>query len=168
MAATHLAYPDTDINKVSGTDPDQDAEFFIRLIERLINFVLGDAPGDAGDLANYNFKKKALCSSSFRGPAIEWYEIKITNSTTWENVRTSFITRFSDGRNKHRYRMKVEHFIRGEGEETRNFLHHIKRTVDRGWPHDINSIDAAQQNAEQEAQGRQKRQKYINYSLKGL
>ena len=50
MANTHLAYPDPAIDKFSGTDPDQDAESFIRLIERNINFALGDAPADAGEL----------------------------------------------------------------------------------------------------------------------
>ena len=168
MANTHLAYPDLAIDKFSGTDPDQDAESFIRLIERKINFALGDAPGDAVELANYTFRKKALFSSLLRGPAAEWYESNITNATTWDDVRTNFVTRFSDGRNKFRYRMEVEHCIRGDGEEIRNFLHRIKRTVDKGWPDDLNGIEAAQHNAERAAQGRQRRQRYIDYSLKGL
>ena len=168
MAAAHLAFPDLAVDKFSGTDPDQDAESFIQLIERKINFALGDAPGDAGELANYFFRKKALFSSLLRGPAAEWYENNITNATTWENVRTNFITRFSDGRNKFRYRMEVEHCIRGDGEEIRNFLHRIKRTVDKGWPDDMNGIEAAHHAAEREAQGRQRRQRYIDYSLKGL
>ena len=79
MAAAHLAYPDLAGDKFSGTDPDQDAETFIQLIEQKINFALGDAPGDAGELANYTFRKKALFSSLLRGPAAEWYENKITN-----------------------------------------------------------------------------------------
>ena len=58
MANTHLAYPDLAIDKFSGTDPDQDAESFIQLIERKINFALGDAPADAGELVNYTFRKK--------------------------------------------------------------------------------------------------------------
>ena len=58
MAKTHLAYPYLAIDKFSGTDLDQDAESFIHLIERKINFALRDAPGDAGELANYNFRKK--------------------------------------------------------------------------------------------------------------
>ena len=52
MANTRLAYPDLAINKFSGTDPDQDAESFIQLIERKVNFALGDAPRVAGELAN--------------------------------------------------------------------------------------------------------------------
>ena len=100
MANTHLAYPDLAIDNFSGTDPDQDAESFSKLIERKINFALGNAPADARELANYTFGKKALFSSLLRGPAAEWYENNITNATTWKNVRTKFINRFSDARNK--------------------------------------------------------------------
>ena len=111
MANTHLAYPNRAIDKLSGTDPDQDAESFIQLIERKINFALGDTPADAGELVNYTFRKKALFSSLLRGPVAELYESNITNATTLENVRTNFITGFSDGRNKFRYRMEVEHAL---------------------------------------------------------
>ena len=106
-----------------------------------------------------------MFSSLLRRPAAEWYENNITNATTWENGRTNFITRFSDGRNAFRYRLEVEHCIRGDGEEVRNFLHRIKRTVDKGWPDDLNGIEAAHHASEREAQGRQR---YIDYSLKGL
>ena len=64
--------------------------------------------------------------------------------------------------------MEVEPCIRGDGEEIRNFLNRITRTVDKGWPDDLNGIEAAQQNAQQEVQGRQRSQRYIDYSLKGL
>ena len=168
MANTHLAYLDLAIDKFSGTDPDQDAQSFIQLIERKINFALGDAPADAGELVNYTFRNKALFSSLLRGPAAEWNESNITKATTWEKVRTNFITRFSDGRNKFRSRMEVEHCNRGDGKEIRNFLHRIKRTVDKGWPDDLNGIETAHHNAERDDQGRQRRQRYIDYSLKGL
>ena len=62
----------------------------------------------------------------------------------------------------------MEHCIRGDGEEIRHFLHRIKRTVDEGWPDDLNGIEAAHNNAEREAQGRQRRKRCIDYSLKGL
>ena len=60
--------------------------------------------------------------------------------------------------------MEVEHCIRGDGEEIRNFSHRIKRTVDKGWPDDMNAIEAAQQNEEQT----QAPQRCIDYSMKGL
>ena len=108
MAKTHLAYPDLAINKLSGTNPDHDAETFVQLIEGKINFALGDAPGDACELSNYTSSNKSPFSSSIRGPAAEWYENNVTNPTTWENVRTSFITRFLHGRIRLRYRIEVE------------------------------------------------------------
>ena len=87
---------------------------------------------------------------------------------TWDEVRTLFITRFSDGRNKFRHRMEVEHCIRADGEEIRNFLHRIKKTVDKGWPDDMVGIAPGDQDAERTAQARQGRQRYIDYTLKGL
>ena len=168
IANTHLAYPDLAIDKFSGTDPDQDAVSFIQLVERKINFALGDASGDASEFEIYTFRKKALFSSLLPGPAAEWYENNITNATTWEKFRTNFLTRFSDGGNKFRYRMEVEHCIRGDGEEIRNFLHRIKQTVDISWPDDMKGIEAAEKNAERAAQRRQRRQRYMDYSLRRL
>ena len=167
IAHTHLAYPNVAPEKFCSTDPEQDAESFIQLVKQKIIFHLGEAPGDADDLANYTFMKKILLSFLLRGPATEWYENNITIAATWENIRTIFITRFSDGRNKFRYRMEVEHCTRGDGEEIRKILHRIGRTVDKGWPDDKNAIEAAQQNAERDAEARQRRQKHIDFSLKG-
>ena len=62
--------------------------------------------------------------------------------------------------------MEVEHCIGGDGEETRNFLHRIKRRVDKGWPEDLNGIEAAHHAAEHGAQGRKTRQRYTDYSSK--
>ena len=64
--------------------------------------------------------------------------------------------------------MEVEHCIRADGEEVRNLLHRIKKTVDKGWPDDLVGIAPGDQNAERTAQARQRRQRYIDYTLKGL
>ena len=48
--------------------------------------------------------------------------------------------------------MEVEHCIRGDGEAIRNLLHRIKRTVNKGWPYDMNGIEPAQQKVERAAQ----------------
>ena len=169
MANAHLAYPDLALDNFSGTNPDQDAEAFIRLIECKINFALGTET-DASDDEHviYVFKKKALFSSLLRGPAAEWYGSTITDALTWNDVRTLFATRFSDGRNKFRHRMEVEQRIRADGEEIRNFFHRIKKTVDKGWPDDMVGIALGDQNAERTAQARQRKQRYIYYTPKGL
>ena len=62
----------------------------------------------------------------------------------------------------------MEHCITGVGEDNRISLRRIKRTVDKSWPDVLNGTEAAQHNAEQEAQGRQRRQSYFDYSLKGF
>ena len=159
MAHIHLGYLDLAPEKISGTDPDQDAESFIHSIERKVNFVLGDAPGEQDESANQTFRKKAFFSSLLRRPAAEWFENNISRATPWEIVLPNFITRFSEGRNNFWYRMEVEHCITGYGEGIRNFLHRIERTVDKGWPNDLNGIEAGQQKEKRNAQARQRRQR---------
>ena len=119
-------------------------------------------------MVSYTFRKKALFSSLLRGPAAEWYENNIEKATTWADTREQFTTRFSDGRNKFRHRMEVEHCVRGDGEEIRKFLHRIKKIVDKGWLDDMGGIVEADRTAERQAQGRQRRQRYIDYTLRGL
>ena len=168
MAATHLAYPDLALDKFSGNGPDQDAEYFIQLIERKYNFAFGDAPANPDALANYTFRKKALFSFLLRGPAGERYESSVEAATPGNDIRIGFIARFSDGRTKFRHRMELEHCFRRYGEEIRNFPHRIKAKVEKGWPRDMSSVAGAQQAAEREAQGRQRRLRYMDYSLRGL
>ena len=112
--------------------------------------------------------KKALFSSLLRGPAAEWCENNIENATTWATTREQFITRFCEGWNKLRHRMEVENCVRGDREEIRIFLHRIKNIVDKRWPDEMESIAAADKAAERQAQGRQRRQRYIDYTLRGL
>ena len=64
--------------------------------------------------------------------------------------------------------MEVEHCVRGDGEEIRNFLHGTKKIVDKGWPDDMEGIVEADRAAERHAQGRQRRQRYIDYTLRGF
>ena len=103
-----------------------------------------------------------------RGPAAEWYGSTNQDAMTWDKVRALFITRFFDGKNKFRHRMEVEQCIRADGEEIRSLLHQINETVDKGWPDDMVGIAPGEQNAERIAQARQKKQRYIDYTLKGL
>ena len=61
MGNAHLAYPDLALDKFSGTDPDQDAEAFIRLMECKITFALGTEPDEADDAhVIYLFRKKVF------------------------------------------------------------------------------------------------------------
>ena len=83
MANAHLAHPDLALDNFPGTDPEQDAEAFIRLIECMINFALGTEPHETDDAhVIYLFRKKALISSLLRGPAAEWHGSTIQDATT--------------------------------------------------------------------------------------
>ena len=64
--------------------------------------------------------------------------------------------------------MEVEHCIRGDGEEIRKFLHRIKRTVDKGWPDDMEGTAPADHGAERTALAGRRKQRHINYSMKRL
>ena len=64
--------------------------------------------------------------------------------------------------------MEVEHCIEGDGGEIRNSIQRIKRTLDKGWPDDMEGIVPQDHSAEITAQARQRRQRYIDYSRKGL
>ena len=157
------------LEKFSGTDPDQVAEEFIHLIECKTNFA-HETETEVADLGHafYLFRKKVLLSSFLRGPVAEWYGRTILGAMTWKEVRTLFITRLPDGKSKFRHRMEVEHYIRVDREEIRNFLHRINKTVDKSWLDDVVGVAEAVRDAKPTAQARQRRQRYIDYTLKGL
>ena len=145
MAQNAVSFPDLALDKFSGS--------------------LGSPPLDAGEAARYLFRKKALFSSLLRGPAAEWYEgFNVGNPLpTWIQVRTAFITRFSDDRDKYRHRITAENCVRGKEELVKNFYHRVKQAVDKGWP-----IDAAANQNERDAQQNLRNQKYIDFTIRGL
>ena len=167
-AQNYLAYPDLGRDQFTGTDPDQDPEQFIQLIEKKFRFSHGDTPANGPALDDYNFRRKSYFATLLRGPAAEWFETSITDANTWAEIRERFITRFADGRNKFRHRMEAEHVIRRDGEEIKNFLHRIKIVVGKGWPDDLAGVAQNNRDAERAAQDRQRRQRCIDYSLRGL
>ena len=165
MAQNAVSFPDLALDKFSGNDPDQDVKSFLLTVENKIDFSLGSPPNAADDAARYLFRKKALFSSLLRGPAAEWYEgFNVGNPLpTWIQVRTAFITRFSDDRDKYRHRITAENCVRGKEELVKNFYHRVKQAVDKGWP-----IDAAANQNERDAQQNLRNQKYIDFTIRGL
>ena len=67
-------------------------------------------------------------------------------ATLWNEIKMNFITRISEGRNKYRHRLEVE----------------------QCWPDDMNGIPNAQQNAQRATPKKQQKQKYMDYSPRGL
>ena len=73
MPENTVYLPDLALDKFLGNDPDQDAKSFLLTVENKINFSLGSQQTDIAERTSYLFRKKALFSSLFRGPAAEWY-----------------------------------------------------------------------------------------------
>ena len=65
---SYLVYPDLFLDRFSGADRGQDADWGFQVIERKISFALGDARGDADDLTIYTFKKKTFFRLFFEDP----------------------------------------------------------------------------------------------------
>ena len=64
----------------------------------------------------------------------------------WNEIKTNFVTRFSDVRNKLRYRLEVKHC----------------------WPDDMKGNPNDQKHAERVTQKRQQKQRYMDYNHRGL
>ena len=103
--------------------------------------------------------------------SLEWFNENVTNATTWAQLKDLFLNRFTDGRNQFKHRIDAENAARQEGELIKNYFHRIKSSVDRGWPESIDvavHADEDAQNAKRTIQTRQRSQKYIDFSIKGL
>ena len=103
--------------------------------------------------------------------ALEWYTDEVTNATTWAELKNLFLKRFTDGRDRFKHRIDAENATRQEGELIKNYFHRIKTSVDKGWPESIDTTvhaDADAQALEKNIQTRQRTQKYIDFSVKGL
>ena len=64
--------------------------------------------------------------------------------------------------------MDVEHCIRGDGQELRNFFHQIKKTVGNCWPDDMSGSSRTDEKEEREAQAQRGRQRGMDYSFEKL
>ena len=64
--------------------------------------------------------------------------------------------------------MKAQHSFRCDAEEFLNFLHRVRRTVDKSWPGDKKYIKVAQKKGKRNAQARQRRHTYIEFLVERL
>ena len=111
MADNTVSFPDLALDKFSGNDPEQDVRSFLTTVENKINFSMGHEPDNDDERARYLFRKKALFSSLLRGPAAEWYTDNIKDGHDRQHIRTQFLTRISDKRDKYRYRITAENSV---------------------------------------------------------
>ena len=83
-------------------------DHFFTTVENKLNFSMGHEPDNDDERARYLFREKALFLSLLRGPAAEWYTDNIEDGHDWQHIRRHFLTRFSDKRDKYRYRITAK------------------------------------------------------------
>ena len=172
MTETPISLTNLSLTTFSGNDPNYNALEFWNSVEQKINFSLGAHPGstDAGKKRNYENRQRYLFGSLLTDTALEWYK-GVDAAKTLADIKTEFLDRFTDGRDKFKFRIEVENASRQEGELIKNYFHRIKHAVDRGWPEDIPTSlagNTAGITGEKKIQSRQREQKYIDFAIRGL
>ena len=104
--ANTVAYPDLALEKFIGIDSSDVPTAFIRLLEKT-NFSLGSRPtaNENGQQTVYDDRRNALFGSVIRGPAAEWFD-SLDTAVTWEEMKTQFINRSTDGKCKIGYELR--------------------------------------------------------------
>ena len=126
-----VAYPDIFLEKFTGLDPSEDVADFLSLKERKIEFSLGLRPG-AGDAQNaYDARRKALFGSVLRGLAAQWCD-SLPSAEPWDDIRTGFLDRFTEQKDKYRKQIQVENIRRQPDELIKSYLHRLTKTVEKG------------------------------------
>ena len=165
-------FNDVVMEKFSGTEPEDDADAFVKQVENKIKVTLGQLPAPGNDRENYLFRQRALFASLFRGPAAEWYAANINEEDaahTWDFIKREFRTRFTDGRDRYRFRIQAENIKRTENEPIKTYLQRVKKIVDKGWPTIyVVGATAAQRTAADDQMQIHRNEKYISLGSKGL
>ena len=165
-------FNDVVMEKFSGTEPEDDADAFVKQVEHKIKVTLGQLPAPGNDRENYLFRQRALFASLLRGPAAEWYAANINEEDaahTWDFIKREFRTRFTDGRDRYRVRIQAENIKRTENEPIKTYLQRVKKIVDKGWPTIyVVGATAAQRTAADNQMQIHRNEKYISLGSKGL
>ena len=132
--ANTVAYPGLTLEKFIGIDSSEDPTAFIRLLENKISFSLGSRPtaNKNGQQTVYDDRRKALFGSVLRGPAAERFD-SLDAALAWEEMKTKFINRFTDGKMQYRLRIEAENLKRQPDVNIKSYIHRIKTFVDKGW-----------------------------------
>ena len=163
MADT-VACPDLPLEKFIGIDLYEDPTAFFRLLDKKISFSLGSRPttNENNIQTVYDDRRKALFGSVLRGPAAEWFD-SLEAALTWDEIKTEFIARFTDGKMQYRIRIEAENLKRQPDENIKSYIHRIKTLVDKGWPKTPDADANARTACENQRSG-----KYKHYFIRGL
>ena len=164
-------FKDVVMGKISGTEPEDDADAFVKQVEQEIKVTLGQLPAPRNDGENYLFRQRALFASLLRGPAAEWYAAKINKEDvahTRDFMKREFGTPFIDGRDRYRFRIQAENIKRTESEPIKTYLQRVKNTVEKSWPTIyVVGANAAQRTVSDNQMQIHRNEKHISLGSKG-
>ena len=148
-----IAYPDLALEKFTGLDSSEDALTFLNLTERKIGLCLGIRHAtDATQQALYDQRRRDLFGSILRGPEQDWYD-GLAVGKTWDDIKTEFLNRFTDDKDKYLKRIDAEYLKRQADENIKSYIYRVVKVVDLGW-------SGSSEN--------ELKQKYIDFFLRGL
>ena len=122
-------FNDVVMEKFSGTEPEDDADAFVKQVEHKIKVTLGQLPAPGNDRENYLFRQRALFASLLHGPAAEWCAVNINEENaahTRNFIKREFRTLFTDGQDRYRFRIQAEKIKRTEREPIKTYLQRVK------------------------------------------
>ena len=162
--ANTVAYRDLALEKFIGIDSSENPTAFIRLLEKKISFSLGSRPAtnENNNQNVYGGQKKAPFGSVLRCPDAELFD-SLDAALTWDEIRTQFIARFTDGKMQYRFRIEAEDLERQPDENIKSYIHRKETLVDKGWPTRFDANANARTACENQPVG-----KYKDYSIRGL
>ena len=136
----------------------------MRLLEKKISFSLGIRPATNENNVQtvYDDRMKALFGSVLRSPAAEWFD-SLDAALTWDEIKTQFIGRFTDGEMQYRFRIEAENLKRQPDENIKSYIHRIRTLVHKGWPTPSDADANAQTAGENQQIG-----KFKDYFIRGL
>ena len=68
-----------------------------------------------------------------RGPAAQRFK-SLNPALAWNDIRTQFIARLTDEKDKYRKRIEVENLRRQPEELIGSYIHRLTKTIEKGWP----------------------------------
>ena len=123
-----VACPDLALKKINGMDSREDPTVFIRLFEKKISFSLGSKPAvnETNIQTVYDGRRKALFRFVSGGPAAAWLD-SLEAASTWDEIKTQFIARFTVAKMQYRFRIEAENLKRQPDENIKSYVHRIKK-----------------------------------------
>ena len=115
MADAPISLSNVSLTTFSGNDLSQSALDFWNSVDQKVKFSLGVVPTDADKKKSYENRQRSLFGSLLTDTALERFNT-VDEAKVLNDIKSDFLDRFTDGRDKFKQRLEVENASRQEGE----------------------------------------------------